>query len=251
VSREDSILSRAPSEPALSARLEEVGRRFRQGDETVAALDRVDLEVAHGEFLAVLGPSGSGKSTLLHLLGGLDRPTRGRVLLGGVHVEGRPDGELVDLAGLDDEALSRLRRTSVGFVFQSFNLLPTLTAEENVALPLILDGRAETEARDRARELLEFVSLVHRRGQFPEALSGGERQRVAAARALAPRPSLILADEPTGNLDSGHGAELLGLLRRLVDEQTRTVVMVTHDPGAAGIADRRVTLRDGRIAEAS
>jgi putative ABC transport system ATP-binding protein len=211
---------------------------FGTGETRVEALRGIDLQVGRGEFVAVMGPSGSGKSTLLHLVGGLDKPTEGRVLLGGQ-----------DLAAMDDDALTLLRRRRIGFVFQFFNLLPVLTAEENVALPLLIDGLRQGEATRRAGEALELVGLAGRRSHRPRALSGGEQQRVAVARALVTAPVLILADEPTGNLDSSSGDQVLGLLRSLVDDGGQTILMVTHDPRGAAMADRLVMLRDGRVAE--
>lgn len=211
-------------------------RVFGQDATRVEALRGIDLRVTHGEFVAVMGPSGSGKSTLLHLLGGLDGPTSGSVKLSGR-----------DLASLDDDALTQLRRRLVGFVFQAFNLLHILTAEENIALPLVLDGVPEAEASSRARTALERVGLAQRNDHYPGELAGGEQQRVALARALCTEPELMLADEPTGNLDSRNGEQIIALMRKLVDEQGQTVVMVTHDAGHAAMADRVITLRDGRI----
>ena len=211
-------------------------RVYGGGGATVTALDHVDLGVETGEFVAIMGPSGCGKSTLLHLLGGLDQPTAGRVLL---------DGQ--DLSRLDDTALSVLRRHKVGFVFQFFNLIPVLSAVENVALPLVLDGRRDADAR--ARDWLGRVGLAERFASRPDQLSGGQQQRVALARALAPEPAVLLADEPTGNLDSRSGDEMLRLLRRAADDWGRTVVIVTHDPRMAGYADRIVLMRDGAIVD--
>jgi putative ABC transport system ATP-binding protein len=222
--------------------LEGVTRSFRRGDEEVVALDGVDLSVARGELLLVMGPSGSGKSTLLHLLGGLERPTRGRVLF---HPDSGANPR--DLATLDDEALAHLRRTAIGFVFQEFHLLPTLTAEENAMLPLLLDGAASTAARARARATLERVGLAARRDHLPDQLSGGERQRVAIARALVADPPLLLCDEPTGSLDSARGREIFALLRELADRERRAVVIVTHDPAALPFATRVARLRDGKL----
>jgi putative ABC transport system ATP-binding protein len=202
----------------------------------VHALRGIDLRVQYGEFLAVMGPSGSGKSTLLHILGGVETPTSGHVLLEGT-----------DLATLDDDERTLIRRTRIGFIFQSFNLLPAFTAEENVALPLDLSGMSAKEARRRALDALSLVGIAHRRNHVPSALSGGEQQRVAIARALAIRPAILLADEPTGNLDSVNGQQVTTLLRRLVDEEKQTIVMVTHDAGVAAQADRLVRLRDGLI----
>ncbi|MBI1914171.1 MAG: ABC transporter ATP-binding protein [Planctomycetes bacterium] len=211
---------------------------FDSGEARVEALRGVDLSVRRGEFVSVMGPSGSGKSTLLHLVGGLDLPTEGTV-----RVEG------TDLAMLKDDALTLLRRRRIGFVFQAFNLIDVLTAEENVALPLLIDGVAEAEAHRRAAEGLEQVGIGHRRGHWPGKLSGGEQQRVAIARALVTGPLLLLADEPTGNLDSATGDQVLALLRRLADEQRQTILMVTHDARQAARADRLVRLRDGRVVE--
>jgi putative ABC transport system ATP-binding protein len=211
-------------------------RVFGTGAARVEALRGVDLRVARGEFVAIMGPSGSGKSTLLHLLGGLDEPTSGSVVVAGQ-----------ELAKLDDNALSEMRRRHIGFVFQSFNLLPVLTTEENVALPLVLARVAERRAQEQARAALEHVGLVARKGHFPGDLAGGEQQRVALARALVGEPELLLADEPTGNLDSHTGEQIIAMLRKMVDEQGQTVVMVTHDAGYASMADRVVTMRDGRF----
>jgi putative ABC transport system ATP-binding protein len=211
---------------------------YGEGETRVEALRGVDLIVRPGDFVSVMGPSGSGKSTLLHLIGGLDRPSGGVVLVGGQ-----------DLAELDDDALTLLRRRRIGFVFQFFNLLPVLTAKENVALPLLVDGMSEAEAGRRAAAALKTVGVGHRQEHRPGALSGGEQQRVAVARALVTEPVLILADEPTGNLDSAGGEQVLTLLRRLADEVGQTILMVTHDPRAAALSDRIISMRDGRVAE--
>jgi putative ABC transport system ATP-binding protein len=219
--------------PALEAH--GLARDFGEGQVEVRALRGVDLAVADGEFLAIMGPSGSGKSTLLHILGGLDRPTAGSVAL---------DGRRYD--DLDDRALTRLRGEVFGFVFQFFNLLPTLTAAENVVLPALVAGERPADHAERVDELLELVGLAGRAEHRPSELSGGEQQRVAIARALLRRPRVLLADEPTGNLDSTSGRIVLTLLRRLVDEG-QTVVMVTHDAAAAALADRVVFVRDGEI----
>ena len=227
--------------------LEGVTKSFRRGDEEVVALAGVDLAVARGELLLIMGPSGSGKSTLLHLLGGLERPTRGRVVFRAKADGAAASSDGDDLARLDDEALARLRRTAIGFVFQEFHLLPTLSAEENAMLPLLLDGGATAAARGRARAMLERVGLAARRDHLPDQLSGGERQRVAIARALVADPPLLLCDEPTGSLDSARGREIFALLRELADREGRVVVVVTHDPAALPFATRVVNLRDGRL----
>jgi putative ABC transport system ATP-binding protein len=211
-------------------------RTFGSGELRVEALRGVDLSVQQGEFLAIMGPSGSGKSTLLHLLGGVDAPTSGQILLEGV-----------DLASLSDDQRTIIRRKRIGFIFQSFNLLPTLSAEENVSLPLELDGVPSADARRRALAALELVGMAHRRTHLPSTLSGGEQQRTAIARALVIEPALLLADEPTGNLDSANGRQVTSLLRRLVDERHQTIVMVTHDQNVAAQADRLICLRDGLV----
>ena len=212
-----------------------VARTYRQGADEVFALRGVDLAVKRGEFIAITGPSGSGKSTLLHLLGGLDRPDEGEVWL-----EGRP------INTLSDEELAIVRRRRLGFVLQFFNLLPTLNAIENVAFPLKLDG--VPDARDRAEKALDRVGLSHRVNHRPSQLSGGEQQRVALARSLVTEPAAILADEPTGNLDSLTGEDILQLLRETAD-QGQTIVMVTHDLRSASYADRVIRLVDGRSVE--
>ena len=209
---------------------------YATGEVSVAALRGVDLAVGPGEFLAIMGPSGSGKSTLLHLLGGLEAASSGEVAL-----------DQATLADLGERAVTLLRRRRIGVVFQFFNLLPTMTAEENVALPLLLDGRPWAECTLRAGEALAWVGLADRAHHTPDRLSGGEQQRVALARALVIRPQVLLADEPTGTLDRAAGAVVLDLLRRACDEAGRTVVMVTHDPSAAARADRVVFLRDGCV----
>ena len=211
-------------------------KQYQMGEFAVDALDGIDLKIRKGEFVAIMGPSGSGKSTLLHLMGGLDTPTDGAVMLGGRR-----------LAHLSDDEVTILRRRQVGFVFQFFNLLPTLTAAENVALPLLIDGWRVEDLAARVAELLDLVGLSDRRDHRPDQLSGGEQQRVAIARALVTEPAVVLADEPTGNLDSKAGREVLGLLRRACDEKGQTIVLVTHDPLAASYADRVVFLHDGRV----
>jgi putative ABC transport system ATP-binding protein len=205
-------------------------------DVRVEALRGVDLSVNKGEWVAIMGPSGSGKSTLLNIVGGIEIPSSGQVLLEGI-----------DMATLNDDQRTIMRRQRIGFIFQSFNLLPTLTAEENVALPLVLDGIKPAEASQRAMEKLEQVGVAHRRHHVPSTMSGGEQQRVAIARALAIEPALLLADEPTGNLDSTTGAQVVRLMRQLVDDRHQTIVMVTHDPQLALNADRIVRVRDGLI----
>jgi putative ABC transport system ATP-binding protein len=214
----------------------DLSKQYRMGEVTVDALDGVDFGVEKGAFVAVMGPSGSGKSTLLHLLGGLDQPTGGEVAL---------DGR--SLSSLSDKQVTITRRRQVGFVFQFFNLIPTLSAEENIALPLIIDGQRSRDYQVKVDHLLELVGLTERRKHTPDQLSGGEQQRVAIARALVTEPAIVLADEPTGNLDSRSGDAILGLLRRLCDELSQTIVMVTHDPKAASYADRIVFLNDGRV----
>jgi putative ABC transport system ATP-binding protein len=222
----------APGTPIVSAT--ELHRVFGEGEAAVRAVDGISVDFPAGGLTAVMGPSGSGKSTLMHCLAGLDRPTSGTVVIDGT-----------DLAGLDDGELTELRRDNVGFVFQFFNLLPVLDARENVLLPLKLAGRDADQARfDR---LIDAVGLADRLDHRPAELSGGQQQRVAIARALLSEPAVVFADEPTGNLDSHSSEEVLGLLRTAVDEFSQTVVMVTHDPVAAAIADRVLVLVDGRI----
>ena len=211
-------------------------KEYSLGEHTVHALRGVDFVVERGQFIAIMGPSGSGKSTLLHLLGGLDTASDGEVTLAG-----QP------LSILDDNRLTLVRRRNIGFVFQFFNLLPTLTAEENIALPLIIDGQDMRKHRPRIDGLLDLVGLADRRDHKPDQLSGGEQQRVAIARALVTEPSIVLADEPTGNLDSKSGAAIMGLLRRSCDELGQTIIVVTHDPKAAAYADGVVFLGDGQV----
>jgi putative ABC transport system ATP-binding protein len=218
--------------PAVAA--VDVTRRYGEGDSVVDALRGVTIHVPRGQFTAVMGPSGSGKSTLMHILAGLDKPTSGTV-----QVAGR------ELTAMDDKHLTRLRRDHVGFVFQFFNLLPMLTAEENIVLPMQIAGR--DPGRERVEEILGQVGLADRRDHRPSELSGGQQQRVAIGRALISKPTVLFADEPTGNLDSRTGEEVLDLIRHSVDSHGQTTVMVTHDPSAAATADRVLFLADGRI----
>ena len=211
---------------------------YGEGSTMVHALKDVSLEFPDGEFAAIMGPSGSGKSTLLHLLGALDKPSSGRVIVGGT-----------DLSGLSDRKLTRLRRERMGFVFQFFNLIPTLSAEENILLPALIAGEKAGKYSGRLDELLDLVGLSARRTHRPDELSGGEQQRVAIARALVRNPDIILADEPTGNLDSTTGAGVLDLLKESAGRYDQTILMVTHDPRAAAFADRVVFLSDGRVVD--
>jgi putative ABC transport system ATP-binding protein len=211
-------------------------KSFGEGEAAVEALRGVDLGVTAGEMLAIMGRSGSGKSTLLTLLGGVDIPTSGQIFLEGT-----------DLATLSDDDRTLIRRRRIGFVFQAFNLLPILTAEENVALPLELDGVPAEQARERAAKTLELVGLSQRRSHLPGKMSGGEQQRVAIARALVIEPAILLADEPTGNLDSANGKRITQVLRDLVEQHGQTIVMVTHDPAVAQQADRAIYLLDGQV----
>jgi putative ABC transport system ATP-binding protein len=220
----------------LAARAIQVSKIYGQGQTEVRALDNVSVELPSGRFTAIMGPSGSGKSTLMHCLAGLDRITSGQIFIGDV-----------ELSKLSEKQLTLLRRDKVGFVFQAFNLLPTLTAAENVELPLAIAGRKPDRAWvDR---VIDALGLRERLSHKPAELSGGQQQRVAAARALASKPEIVFADEPTGNLDSASGTELLGFMRRSVDEYGQTIVMVTHDPNAASFADHVLFLADGRIVD--
>jgi putative ABC transport system ATP-binding protein len=214
----------------------ELSKVFRQGEIAVVALDGIDLEIAQGEFVALMGPSGSGKSTLLHILAGIDRPTRGVCLVGGV-----------DLGGLSESRLSEWRHAHVGFIFQTFNLIPVLTAYENVELPLLLSGLNGRERRAHVEAALELVGLADRMGHLPRQLSGGQEQRVAIARALVSDPTLIMADEPTGNLDAEAATGILTLLQSLNQKAGKTVILVTHDPKAAACASRGLHLEKGRF----
>jgi putative ABC transport system ATP-binding protein len=216
-------------------RLSGVSKRF-DGKREVIALQAIDLAISKGEMVSIVGPSGSGKSTLLNLIGGLDRPSAGEVSIDGA-----------ELSGLNDDELTRVRRDKIGFIFQFFHLLPTLTCAENVALPLHLRGWSRKRVQDRGRELLELVGLANRVDHLPEELSGGERQRVAIARALVVYPPILLADEPTGNLDTHTGADILALIHDLNSRLGATVLVVTHDRAVAESCARTIALRDGSI----
>jgi putative ABC transport system ATP-binding protein len=235
--RAEAALNRSPLDHELSpaaVSAVDIIRRYGRDDSTVDALAGVSIDVPVGQFTAVMGPSGSGKSTLMHILAGLDQPTEGTVTIAGLEISSMSDGEL-----------TRLRRRHIGFVFQLFNLLPMLTAEENIVLPLSIAG----EKPDRAwvEELLETVGIADRRTHRPSELSGGQQQRVSIARALVTEPTVVFADEPTGNLDSSTSRDVLALLRNSVDDLGQTIVMVTHDPQAAAQADRILFLADGLI----
>lgn len=217
---------------------EKLTKTYGSGTTAVTALDHVSINIKEGEFVAVMGPSGCGKSTLLHLLGGLDKPSEGHVIIGGHN-----------LTDLNDDKLTELRRRRIGFVFQFFNLIPVLNAVENAALPVTLDGMKPAEAKKKATEWLTRFGLADRLSNRPDQLSGGQQQRVAVARALIAEPELILADEPTGNLDTRSGDEIASLLRDVSKKYGRTVVMVTHDPRIAAYADRIIFLKDGKIVD--
>ncbi|MFE2942562.1 ABC transporter ATP-binding protein [Streptomyces sp. NPDC059255] len=221
---------------AVAARARQVVKAYGSGDTRVVALDHVDVDIARGEFTAIMGPSGSGKSTLMHCLAGLDTVSSGEIHLAET-----------EITKLKDKQLTRLRRDRVGFIFQAFNLLPTLNALENITLPMDIAGRKADSAW--LQQVVDTVGLADRLTHRPTQLSGGQQQRVAVARALAARPEIIFGDEPTGNLDSRAGAEVLGFLRRSVDDLGQTIVMVTHDPVAASYADRVLYLADGRIVD--
>jgi putative ABC transport system ATP-binding protein len=223
---------------SMMVRVRDLAMRLTGGGRPVTILAGIDLDVAVGEVVAVAGPSGSGKSTLLGLIAGLDTPTAGSIRVAGQ-----------EITGLDEVALARFRRDTIGYLFQSYHLIPTLTAAENVAVPLELAGTGDS--RERAEALLAEVALADRADHYPAQLSGGEQQRVALARAVARRPALVLADEPTGNLDSATGAQIIELLLRLNRERSTTIVLVTHDAALAGRAERVISLRDGRIAGTS
>jgi len=229
--------SSMPAPPsAVAARTVDLGKVYGHGDAAVRALRDITIEFPRGGFTAIMGPSGSGKSTLLHCVAGLDAPTSGTVLIGDV-----------DLTSLNEKQLTALRRDKVGFVFQAFNLVPTLTAAENITLPLDIAGRDVD--RDWYAHVIDTIGLRDRLGHRPSELSGGQQQRVAGARALVSRPEIVFADEPTGNLDSRSGAELLGFLREAVTTYGQTIVMVTHDASAASYADRVVFLADGAVVD--
>ncbi len=217
----------------------DVVKKYRIGVHEVIALNGVSLSVRDGEFVAIMGPSGSGKSTLLHLIGCLDKPTSGKVLIDGL-----------DTSKLSDRELTELRRDKIGFVFQQYYLIPTLTALENVELPMVFKGISKEKRRSRAEELLELVGLKGKKDRKPNELSGGEQQRVAIARALANEPSILLCDEPTGNLDTKSGKVVMEIIKRLNVEEGVTVVLVTHDPSLKVYADRVIGIRDGRIVNA-
>ncbi len=216
--------------------LKEVSKVYERGGDQICGLDRVSLEVAAGSFCAFVGPSGCGKTTLLNLIAGLDHPDSGEIQL---------DGQSTLRFTSDD--WTRVRRQSIGIVFQAFHLIPGLTVEENVAFPLLLRGEQGRTVQERVAEMLSLVGLTHRRNHQPSELSGGEQQRAAVARAIVHRPKVVLADEPTGNLDSQHGAEIITLLRRLVREFHQTILLVTHSAAAAGAADYTWTMKDGRL----
>jgi putative ABC transport system ATP-binding protein len=220
--------------PALATR--DLSKVYGDGDTAVRALDRVEIEIGRGQMVAIMGPSGSGKSTLLHLLGALDTPTSGQILLGGQRYD-----------GLGEAGLTKLRRDKIGFVFQFFNLLPALSAEENVLLPALIAGRRDEATRERARMLLDRVGLSARADHLPAELSGGEQQRTSIARALLTEPEIVLADEPTGNLDTRSSQGVLDLLGELSRDEGQTLVLVTHDPAAAAAAGRVIFLRDGGV----
>ena len=221
-----------------NVQVEKLTKIYGSGATAVTALDHVNLTIRESEFVAIMGPSGCGKSTLLHLLGGLDKPSDGHVLIGGHN-----------LSDLNDDKLTELRRRKIGFVFQFFNLIPVLTALENAALPVTLDGVKPVEAKAKATDWLTKFGLADRLASRPDQLSGGQQQRVAIARALVADPELILADEPTGNLDTRSSDEIAGLLRNVSKEYKRTVVMVTHDPRIAAYSDRIIFLKDGKVVD--
>ena len=228
--------ARDAASPSPMIALRDVHKVYRQGDTDVPALAGVSLDIASGEFVSIMGPTGSGKSTLLHLIGGLDEPTSGTISIGGTAI-----------SSMSDDEITVFRRRKIGFVFQFFNLLPTYSAEENVALPLLLDGKRAREVRPRVDAALEQVGITHRRRHRPDELSGGEMQRVAIARALVIEPLVILADEPTGKLDTRTGEQILELIQRANQTRHSTIVLVTHDAHAAGYGDRIITVKDGLV----
>jgi putative ABC transport system ATP-binding protein len=224
-----------PASTAAPMRVENITKRFRQGESVIEALKDVSLTIENGEFVAVMGASGSGKSTLLHVMAGLTWPDAGRVII-----------DETDISALSDSALTRFRRRRIGLVFQAFNLIPALTAEENISLPLLTDGKEDlTDAR--LEQLLQRLGIEQRRHHRPDAMSGGEQQRAAVARALITDPALVLADEPTGSLDSVSGQNLCRLLRELCEEQRRTIIVVTHEPNVAVWAQRVLVMKDGHL----
>jgi putative ABC transport system ATP-binding protein len=229
-----STIGSAATRTDIAARAVAATKIYGSGEATVRALDGIDVEFARHRFTAIMGPSGSGKSTLLHCLAGLDRLTSGQIFLGDV-----------EISSASEKRLTLIRRDQIGFVFQAYNLIPTLTAEENITLPMALAGTKPDQAR--FDQVVDTVSLRDRLHHKPNELSGGQQQRVAVARALVSQPEIVFADEPTGNLDSKAGAEILGFMRQAVDDFGQTIVMVTHDPSAAAYADRVVFLADGRI----
>ena len=235
-STRDSIFPTTGNSAAMAATATGITKRYGEGNTEVLALDHIDVGFIASKLTAIMGPSGSGKSTLLHCVAGLDELTEGEVRIG-----------QTSISGLSDQALTLLRRERLGFIFQSFNLVPTLTAEENILLPLLLGG--EKPDREWEQQVISSLGLDDRLHHHPDELSGGQQQRVAVARALVSKPEIIFADEPTGNLDSSAGAEVLGFLRRAVDDFDQTVVMVTHDPAAASYADTVIFLRDGRLVD--
>jgi putative ABC transport system ATP-binding protein len=232
--RAAALIVRSVAEPIVKIR--ELTKLYSQGEIQVTALDRITLDIAAGEFLALMGPSGSGKSTLLHIIAGVDRPTSGQCLVQGV-----------DVTKLNESALADWRNHNVGFIFQTFNLIPVLTAAENVELPLLLTRLSRTQRRKQVETALEVVGLADRAKHLPRQLSGGQEQRVAIARALVTDPALIVADEPTGNLDSHSAQEVLGALQSLRKDAGKTIIMVTHDPKAAAFGTRQIHLEKGEL----
>ena len=225
-------------------KLENVSKLYRMGEQEVRALDRVSLEIKKGDFLSIIGPSGSGKSTLMHIMGLIDIPTSGKVVLDGIDIYSKKRGRK---GKIKDKYLTDMRLRKIGFVFQQFYLLPTMTALENVELPMKEAGIPKSERRKRARKLLEDVGLAHRLEHFPKQMSGGEQQRVAIARALANNPEILLADEPTGEVDSKTSERIMETFRKLNREENITLVVVTHDPSVAEKADQILHMRDGKI----